>query len=169
MLLDVLDAGCGTGLAGPLFRSWARQLDGVDLSPRMLAQARERGLYDRLDLGDLTETLLARPRTYDLILAADVLVYFGDLGPVLTAAREGLRPGGWFAFFVERNSESGFALRDTGRYVHSLDYLHQEAKAADLEEADVAEAPLRLQSGQPVAGLVMVLRKPVAALPASPP
>ena len=61
MLLDVLDAGCGTGLAGPLFRSWARQLDGVDLSPRMLAQARERGLYDRLDLGDLTETLLRVP------------------------------------------------------------------------------------------------------------
>ncbi len=77
--LDVLDAGCGTGLAGPLFRSWARQLDGVDLSPRMLARARDRGCYDRLDVGELTQTMLARPRSYDLVLAADVLVYFGDL------------------------------------------------------------------------------------------
>jgi len=46
--LDVLDLGCGTALSGAALRGLARQLTGIDLSPRMLARARERGLYDRL-------------------------------------------------------------------------------------------------------------------------
>jgi predicted TPR repeat methyltransferase len=156
--LDVLDAGCGTGLAGPLFRPWARRLDGVDLSPAMIARARERQVYDRLEVGELTETLAARPDTYDLIVAADVLVYFGDLVPVLTAARRALRRGGWFAFSVEKGSEGGFALRNTGRYTHDLDYLRRTAAAACFPEAGAEEVVLRLQDGDPVPGYLVVLQ-----------
>ena len=45
--LDVLDAGCGTGLCGARIAPYARRLVGVDLSERMLAQARERNCLRR--------------------------------------------------------------------------------------------------------------------------
>src|SRR5207302_1633468 len=99
--LDVLDLGCGTGLAGELFRPLSRRLDGVDLSPRMLAQAATRGVYDRLAAGDLLTHLGGTGDRYHLVLAADVFVYLGDLAPVFAAARLVLRAGGWLAFTVE--------------------------------------------------------------------
>src|SRR5260370_26931297 len=46
--LEVLDAGCGTGLCGPLLRPYARRLVGVDLSSAMLQRAGLRGCYDAL-------------------------------------------------------------------------------------------------------------------------
>ena len=46
--LDVLDAGCGTGLCGPLLAPYARRLIGVDLSEGMLALAKEKHVYDAL-------------------------------------------------------------------------------------------------------------------------
>jgi predicted TPR repeat methyltransferase len=158
-VLDVLDAGCGTGLAGPLFRPWARRLDGVDLSPAMLERARERGVYDGLEVGELVEVLAGRPDSYDLIIAADVLIYFGDLTPVLTAVRKALRREGRFALTVEAAAEPAYALCGTGRYTHALDYLRRSAAAAGLEEAGAEEAVLRLQSSEPVPAYVVVLRR----------
>src|SRR5207248_233908 len=77
--LDVLDLGCGTGLCGALLRRWARTLVGVDLSPGMLEKARERGCYDRLEQGDLVAVMRTMPaRSFDLIVATDVLIYIGD-------------------------------------------------------------------------------------------
>jgi predicted TPR repeat methyltransferase len=55
--LDVLDAGCGTGLCGPLIAPYARRLVGVDLSEGMLDQARARGVYDDLVRRELTAYL----------------------------------------------------------------------------------------------------------------
>ncbi len=77
--LHILDLGCGTGLAGELFRPLARRLDGVDLSSKMLEQATAKRLYDRLAVGDVVEFLAGGENQYDLIIAADVFVYLGDL------------------------------------------------------------------------------------------
>ena len=44
----MLDLGCGTGLAGEAFRPHVDWLEGVDLSPGMIAQARKKTIYDRL-------------------------------------------------------------------------------------------------------------------------
>lgn len=93
---DIVDAPCGTGLAGSALRPWARRLVGSDLSPAMVAHAATRGGYDELIVGDLVETL---PRlTADLVVSHGSLYYFKDLGPVAAAAAAGLRPGGRFAF-----------------------------------------------------------------------
>ena len=92
--LDVLDAGCGTGLCGPLLAPYARRLVGVDLSERMLDQARARDVYDELVKGELTEYLAASAGTFDAIVSADTLVYFGPLEAVAEAAERALRPGG---------------------------------------------------------------------------
>ena len=92
--LDVLDAGCGAGLCGPLIAPCARRLVGVDLSGRMLAQARDKNVYDELIQRELTSYLRDSPAVFDAIVSADTLVYFGPLRDVVAAAARALRPGG---------------------------------------------------------------------------
>ena len=157
--LDVLDLGCGTGLAGPLLRPLARHLEGVDLSPGMLDKARERGVYDALWAGEITSTLAASTASYHLLIAVDVLVYFGTLEPLFACVTPRLAPGGLFAFTVEKGSAPGYQLQPTARYAHGLDYVRACARAAGLRAVVEREAPLRRQSGQPVLGHVVVLTR----------
>src|SRR6476620_7898555 len=104
--LDVLDAGCGTGLCGPLFAPYARRLTGVDLSPGMLARAQERNVYDELVKGELTTYLLASPDRFDVVVSADTLIYFGTVDQAVGAAARALRPGGWLIFTLEEAVDS---------------------------------------------------------------
>ncbi|WP_162251461.1 tetratricopeptide repeat protein [Massilia sp. Root418] len=156
---DVLDLGCGTGLCGPLLRPYARTLAGVDLSPQMLEQARRRALYDELACADVVEYLQAREAPCGLLLAADVLVYFGDLQPVFRAARRVLAAGGAFAFTVEAQQSGDYGLRPTGRYAHSRSYLEALAQAHGFEVRSMTEQVLRKDDGRDIAGLVAVLAK----------
>lgn len=158
--LDVLDAGCGTGLAAPVLRPLAARLDGVDLSPAMVDKARQRGLYDGLDVGELGDVLANRPGRYDLVVAADVLVYFGELAPVMAAAGGALRDGGVFAFTVECADDcTSYLLGAKNRYAHAPDYVRQRAVAAGFDVAVMGPAVTRREAGADVPGLVVVLRK----------
>ena len=157
--LDVLDIGCGTGLAGAAFRRVARTLDGLDLSQAMLERAEARAIYDRLDQGEIVGELPRLGRRYDLVVAADVLVYFGDLIPVLTAVRGVLKDRGHFVFSVEKGDADGFRLRSSGRYQHHPDYVEEVADGVRLETLHRREATLREQDDQPVTAVVFVLRR----------
>ena len=97
----MLDAGCGTGLCGPLLAPYARRLVGVDLSEGMLALAKEKNVYDALMKSELTDYLRDHAAAFDVIVSADTLVYFGDLEDVLAAAAGALRPNGLFIFTLE--------------------------------------------------------------------
>jgi predicted TPR repeat methyltransferase len=152
--LDVLDVGCGTGLCGSLVAPYARRLVGVDLSERMLAQARERDVYDDLVKGELTAYLSGCSETFDLIVSADTLVYFGPLDAVVNAAETALRPGGRLIFTVEELVGEGYGLGTSGRYRHAHGYVRQVLEAAGLR-AEIVPAELRLEAGDPVAGLVV--------------
>jgi predicted TPR repeat methyltransferase len=156
--LDILDAGCGTGLCGPLIAPYARRLVGVDLSEGMLARARERDVYDELDRSELTAYLSASPSSFDVIVSADTLVYFGPLDGVAAAVATALRPGGIFVFTVEAlsgaESRTGNALSPNGRYRHAPAYVERVLGEAGLE-AEIVPAELRLEAGEPVAGLVV--------------
>jgi predicted TPR repeat methyltransferase len=160
--LDVLDAGCGTGLCGPLLRPFAKSLIGVGLVETMLAKARERGVYDELVAGELTQFLAARHAAYDLILSADALVYFGDLAEAARAAGGALRAGGILAFTLERrdDDEPDYRLEEHGRYSHTANYVRRIAAEAGLAIAALDHAVPRNEGGVPVAGLVVVAHKP---------
>lgn len=161
--LDVLDAGCGTGLCGPSLRPYARRLVGVDLSPRMVERARTGGDYDELAVAEMTAFLIDHPATYDVIVSADTLVYFGELEPVMAATTTALRSGGWLAFTVERVAEAeasaGFGLHTSGRYRHSEAYLRRVLAQAGMEIASLETATLRLEGGQPVIGFLVTARR----------
>ncbi len=154
--LSVLDLGCGTGLAGEAFRPLAARLDGVDLSPAMIEKAKARGIYDRLAVADLESALAEAGPAFDLILAADTLVYLGDLSAVFAAAAARLAPDGFFLFTVEQ-AASGFELGPKRRWRHSEDYLRQTAQSAGLAVAGLLEAAPRREAGQPVAGFAVAL------------
>lgn len=154
---DVLDAGCGTGLCGPLIAPYARRLTGVDLSAGMLAHAKEKQVYDELQQAELTEYLRAHPRAFDIIVSADTLVYFGALDDVVAAAAGALRPGGVLVFTVEHgkgDDAPAYRLETHGRYTHARRYVERLLQESGFT-SEIGEAELRMESGVPVAGLVV--------------
>jgi predicted TPR repeat methyltransferase len=153
--LAILDLGCGTGLAGAVFKPLASRLDGVDLSPAMIEKARLRNIYDRLEVADL-ETYAPAVR-YDLILAADTLVYLGDLKPVFEAAHARLRPDGYFLFTVEKAQGDGFELGPKRRWRHSENYLRGMAERAGFGVAGLVAAEPRSEANRPVEGFAVAL------------
>jgi predicted TPR repeat methyltransferase len=159
--LAVLDAGCGTGLCGPLLRSSARQLVGVDLSAGMLAKARERNVYDELHEAELVAFMRAHPREYDVVISADTLVYFGALDDATLAAASALKPGGVLAFTVEAEpvgSSEKFRLHQSGRYSHSSDYVRECLEAAGFAVLLIEGAVLRKEGGLDVLGHVVLAK-----------
>lgn len=152
---DIADLGCGTGLCGPLVRPWARHLSGCDLSAAMLERARQRGCYDAAEKAELVAYLRAHPQAFDVVISADTLCYFGDLGPVADAARQALRAGGHLVFTVEAlepSDAAGYRLRPNGRYAHAPAYLNSVLADARLQPKQVVARVLRQEGGEPVAG-----------------
>jgi predicted TPR repeat methyltransferase len=160
--LDVLDAGCGTGLCGPFLRPHARRLTGVDLSGGMLARARQRGGYDELAEAELTAYFAEHADAWDVIVSADTLVYFGDLRPVIAAAYSALRAGGWFAFSLEATGGDGFELSASGRYRHGRAYVERALREAGFTAIDIRADSLRKEAGQPVASFVVLAQRGMA-------
>jgi len=161
--LDVLDAGCGTGLCGVLLKAWAHRLVGVDLSSKMLEKARLREVYDHLVAGELTAYLSTYPAAYDLVIAADTLCYFGDLTTVVAAGAVCLRPTGLLGFTVEKATESdapdGYRIQCHGRYRHTEPYIRRVLTEAGLQLVALEIAVLRLERQEPVHGLVIMAAK----------
>jgi predicted TPR repeat methyltransferase len=157
--LDIVDLGCGTGLCAPLLRAHARRLDGVDLSMNMLERAHRLELYDDLACGELVEYLHERPQTFDVAVAADVLIYFGELATVFAAVRRSLRSGGRFVFSLEDGDGASYVLRSTCRYAHARGYVESVAAAQGFEVERIDTVVLRTESRADVAGHLVVLRR----------
>jgi predicted TPR repeat methyltransferase len=160
---NILDAGCGTGLCATLLRPLAARLEGVDLSAGMLEQAHRRGLYDELHQAELTAFMQAHSDRYDLVVSADTLVYFGSLDEAMRAAACTLRPGGRLCFTVEALAEdtTDYRLCHHGRYAHSKGYVTTTLAEAGLGLVKIARESLRREAGEPVAGWLVLARKPV--------
>ena len=167
--LHTLDAGCGTGLCGPTIRPFSAKLTGVDLSPAMLDRARQRLLYDRLICSELTTYLCHRAGKegggeggFDLIIAADVLIYFGDLAALAAAFAQALRPGGLCAFSTERpplSAPSGHQLLPSGRFAHDPAYILATFQS-HFAPRHTSETTIRLEACRPVPGNIYIFQRP---------
>ena len=164
--LRILDIGCGTGLAGERFKEMAAggRLDGVDLAPRMLEEARRRAIYGDLILGDF-EAVLTAPgavAAYDLIVCADAINYLGDLALAFAGAANRLEPGGHFLFTCEAKEGAGWEFNAANRFSHSETYLRDEAARTGLIFLAHEPCTIRHEKTAPVAGFVVALQKPAA-------
>ena len=88
---DVLEVGCGTGLLLSRLAPNARRAEGVDLSPGMLAKARDRGLKVRE--GSATE-LPYEDHSFDVVVSFKVLAHVPDIGLALLEMARVTKPGG---------------------------------------------------------------------------
>jgi len=161
--LRVFDAGCGTGLCEPYLRPRASLLHGADLSIGMLEKVKAKGTYDLLCRSDLAATDTLPEGTFDLIVAADVLVYFGNLSDVFANMAAMLAPGGWFVFTVEEAPDDiappGYGLNVSCRNCHSEAYLHRALAVVGLSAECTHRDGLRLEFRKPVNGLAIAARK----------
>jgi predicted TPR repeat methyltransferase len=115
-----LDLGCGTGFSGAPFREITKRLIGVDVSEQMLAKAREKRLYDRLEQDEILAFLQRDDEDFDLFIVADVLVYLGDPKPLFAALATKSKEAGIVACSIEETQEvESYTLLPTGRYAHN--------------------------------------------------
>ncbi len=156
--LDILDLGCGTGLSGQRLKPWARRLVGIDLSPHMVERAQTLGIYDMLETAEITAWLAAGESKFDVIVACDCMIYFGDLAQVMVPAARRLHPEGVIVFTVERGQSAPFRLTDSGRYTHHSDHIGQVAIKAGFTLIRCDEVFLRVEYGEDVHGLLAVMK-----------
>jgi len=158
-LSKVMDLGCGTGLSGQAFRDIADYLAGIDVSSKMLEQARTKKIYDDLFMGDLCEQLQQLPDLFDMFIAADVMVYIGNLEPLFVAVSNRAQPGAYFAFSIESQQEHDFTLQSTGRYAHAAAYIAKLAAAHDFTISGVAQTGIRKEGDAWIPGEIYLLQK----------
>jgi predicted TPR repeat methyltransferase len=130
-------------------------MTGVDLSPKMLARAKQRNIYDHFACAEITAFLMESPDSFDVILAADVFIYFGDLFPLKSAITKVLRPNGLLAFSIERTTSANHHLLPSGRFAHAVEYI-RSVFGAEFIECVCQETILRHEANQPVAGNIFV-------------
>jgi predicted TPR repeat methyltransferase len=155
-----IDLGCGTGLGAAAFAKEVDHFIGIDLSPKMIEEARATGLYAVLEIDDMMEGLRKKPdASAELVLAADALVYVGDISPVLTQVRRVLTPGGLTAFTLETHDADGVVMGAGLRYSHGADDVRNAVEAAGLTTVKLEQASPRTEDNEPVRGLVVVAAK----------
>lgn len=128
--VPVLDVGVGTGLVGEALAvhgSWP--IDGIDISPEMLAKAREKGVYSQLTEVDLSEPLPRRLRNYGAIVSSGTFT-LGHLGPqALLPLLDVARPG---ALFVLSINAEHFEAADFAEAFQSMERLIMEPMLVDV-------------------------------------
>jgi len=155
--MDILDLGCGTGQVGAALSGQGHRIVGVDLSEKMLARARARGVYAELHVAEVTAFLNVAPTAcIDAVCAGDVFIYIGDLDGVFSEVARALRSGGLFVFSTEEHTGHDFALLPTGRYAQSDAYIRRLAAPFEIIEARCHT--IRMEQGMPIAGRVYLLR-----------
>lgn len=156
-----LDLGCGTGLAGEQFKQCCDELTGIDISQKMLAITDKKNLYNKLVKDDITHFLQKSDQKYNLILAADVFTYMGDLEKMFTECSNAIASSGILLFSVEEalNSRKGFELKPTGRFGHSADYIEKLSKKTGWTMINHKLSKLRKEKGEWIMGHLYILQQ----------
>jgi predicted TPR repeat methyltransferase len=166
---DILDLGCGTGLAGEALIDLAKTLVGIDLSKEMLEIAKAKNIYHRLIQDEIHHALSQeRSASFDLVVSSDVFVYIGDMKAIFDQVYDVLKVGGFFAYSTEvlypaRNGKEevllDYKLNPNGRYSHSSKYLLSLIDASQFILHNREVAQIRFEKGQPVMGYIVIMQK----------
>jgi predicted TPR repeat methyltransferase len=144
-------------LAAEPLAPFGGRLTGVDLSGGMLAKAAERSVYAELVQADIVDFPRGHPDAFDLVIAADVLIYLGDLADLFEAVAGALRQGGYFAFSVEVGAE-GWTVLPSGRFAHADAYVRDLAvKSFQVVEHEITT--LRREGAGAASGGLYVMRR----------
>ena len=167
--LDVLDLGCGTGLAGGWVKDYCKSLTGVDLSAQMVQAARKKNLYQETHIMDINDYMSNCDKQYDLVVAADVLSYIGDLDVSISQFKKVMKPDTYSVFTVEAIpsnthlsdtvKEKGYRLLKNGRFGYTKGYINALVAKHGLEIELCKDFSPRLDFGEPVQGYMFVLHK----------
>jgi predicted TPR repeat methyltransferase len=150
---SVLDLGCGTGLCAPMLRPRSIRLTGIDLAPAMIEKSKQIAMYDNLHVSDAHEYLSSTDKQFDLIVAADVFIYVGDLEKLFALLTRRMKDGAWLAFTVELPTDgSSLQLMPSLRYAHSLQYIQSMAQRHGFQIVSEKQAPIRVHNGLPMMG-----------------
>lgn len=155
---NVLDLGCGTGLVGEKIRPFAKNLIGIDLSEKMLSLAKQKNLYDELSLDDINESI-KKYSNLDLVIAADTLVYIGNLSKIFEQLYTAVKVGGMVIFTIEKTSKYPYELQKTARFAHSKKYIKELVKKYNFDILLQQNAFLRKHNGKNLEGYFYVLKK----------
>ena len=162
---DILDAGCGTGMCGEIMVPFKnnkniKTLTGVDLSAGMLAKAEEKNIYDYLVKDNMVTFMQGNVSSFDMIMSADVLIYNGDLEPVISAVWHSLREEGVYLFSVSVTDDDDYIIDNSGRYFHNPFYVKKILKKNKFIIEYAEKCAVRMEFGTPEYGMIFVARKP---------
>ena len=157
--LRILDAGCGTGFCGVFLQNYSRifGLYGVDISEKMLEQAKAKKCYSRLIRAELESYFSSNKKPFDLIVSADVFTYFGDLQNLFAGIASNLKKNSRIIFTVTENNENknDYFLHPSGRYLHHKNYVKKVLKQCGLQEEFFERERLRNEGDSQVWGYMV--------------
>jgi len=162
---NAADLGCGTGLSGAALKCFCGKIRGVDISAGMLEMAAGKKIYDSLSKSEISEFLEKEESVFDLLSAADSLIYCGEIREILKNAYNALAGGGIFIFSLESFSGREYELGESGRFRHSPVYIEKLAAGLSFRIIASDRVKLRKEFGEWVEGIIFVLEKSV--LPSS--
>ena len=148
----MVDLGCGTGIVGKAFHELCDKRTGIDLSPRMLEICLQTEAYTTLVEGELITSLNAMDSAFDLFIAADSVVYFGDIEPLSLAIASKANSGAFILLSTETSTAPGYTLLESGRYAHSQRYVEEIFGAAGFSLLECRSSKLRQERGEWILG-----------------
>lgn len=157
----ILDLGCGTGLCGELFGNDKFTLTGVDLSEKMIAEARKKKIYKELYVSEINEYINNCMSQYDAVIASDVFVYIGKLDDIISNIKKIMKDNSIFTFTIETLDENNddYILETTGRYKHNPSYIDRLINNCNFKTLLSEERTIRQQHGKHVTGHIYTIQK----------
>ena len=154
---NILDLGCGTGLFGLEIKQVCEHLEGIDLSEKMLDEAKKKNIYNKLINQDILAYLSNASLNFDYFVSTDVFVYIGDLSDVFRLIKSRNKTGGKLAFSTEDYDGDGFFLEQSGRYSHSKKYIESLCKKFSYKLLHFETQNLRKEKNKKISGGLYLL------------
>lgn len=161
--LSILDIGCGTGLCGIELKKIfpESKINGVDLSSKMLGVAEQKNIYKSLFCADIESFLSSSEKQYNLMVAADVFTYFGDLEKVIKGVFLSLEKDGMFVFSISaiNDENSSWQQHLSGRFLHSKKYIKKCLSNCGFSNIKYTQSILRKEGDKDVVGWIFIAQK----------